>query len=618
MSKERILDDITRKSGMLSTKTVYFGDVYTEKLNGVPISTMKKEGSDELAPISYDELYNEAARSRNIEYEENKIEHDYEYSNRAMIREQSGLPGTSSNPYFKNSAIGSRKGAIFGNNVCVMSAYTNEESEMNPFTVSTNTVVTNAVKLRNTDEPSGKKIKIMDGVSLAKDKEITFEGNEDDKQTIISQGKIITSELGDSEHRLDIHGSTIEVDSDIIMSNTNKIVTSQIESDDYGTLELKAPHIRFTSNNVSFDPDTTEITTGNFPQVISNLSDYEKTSETVICAYTDPKLKTSQSNALVNILWRLQMFYNMLIAKLSFDMWENEDEYKAKMNGKDDVKELYVNFPGEYYSHFTDYYGKDDKDYYVTNTELLLYKENEVHRKDVSVYFNNTRGAFLILKLFGSVGNQENWPTDFGEYKKMGIGNAQFTFCVKAPRLKRKYAGSTPSTFMNKPDYYETITPKLRILMPKSETSDIYTENKTQQLMINEDISSSYKLQAIVSAVKIQKLAFVEIRYSFVDENTNALVPFNEALKVIQGYKYNPRQFLITFVPNGEASSFMSADTSYCRHIIDNQPNNVKFIYNPKSPVGLYQGILDFTDAKLAESDDDIGMTINFNYVTEK
>ena len=87
MSKERILDDITRKSGMLSTKTVYFGDVYTEKLNGVPISTMKKEGSDELAPISYDELYNEAARSRNIEYEENKIEHDYEYSNRAMMRE---------------------------------------------------------------------------------------------------------------------------------------------------------------------------------------------------------------------------------------------------------------------------------------------------------------------------------------------------------------------------------------------------------------------------------------------------------------------------------------------------------------------------------------------------
>ena len=39
--------------------------------------------------------------------------------------------------------------------------------------------------------------------------------------------------------------------------------------------------------------------------------------------------------------------------------------------------------------------------------------------------------------------------------------------------------------------------------------------------MVNEDISSPYKLQAIVSAIKIQKLAFFEIRYSFVDENTN-------------------------------------------------------------------------------------------------
>ena len=119
-------------------------------------------------------------------------------------------------------------------------------------------------------------------------------------------------------------------------------------------------------------------------------------------------------------------------------------------------------------------------------------------------------------------------------------------------------------------------------------------------------------------AIKIQKLAFFEIRYSFVDENTNELIPFNTALKVIQTYKYNPKQFLITFVPNAQVSKFATADTTYCAHTIDDQPGGVKFIYNPRSPVGLYQGILDFTDAHPLESDDDVGMNINFYYVTEK
>ena len=171
---------------------------------------------------------------------------------------------------------------------------------------------------------------------------------------------------------------------------------------------------------------------------------------------------------------------------------------------------------------------------------------------------------------------------------------------------------------MSKPDYYETITPKLRVLMAKSENSDIYTDNKTQQLMVNEDVSSPYKLQAIVSAIKIQKLAFFEIRYSFVDENTNNPIPYNTALKVLQTYKYNPKQFLITFVPNAQVSKFACADTTFAAHTIANQPGGVKFIYNPRSPIGLYQGILDFSEAKPVESDDDVGMNINFYYVTEK
>ena len=45
----------------------------------------------------------------------------------------------------------------------------------------------------------------------------------------------------------------MEIDSDIVLSNTNKIVTSQIAADDFGTLELKASHIHFIANDISFD-----------------------------------------------------------------------------------------------------------------------------------------------------------------------------------------------------------------------------------------------------------------------------------------------------------------------------------------------------------------------------
>ena len=48
--------------------------------------------------------------------------------------------------------------------------------------------------MTNDKEPSDKKIKMLDGLSLAKDKKITFEGNEASKLISIEQGKIVTPE----------------------------------------------------------------------------------------------------------------------------------------------------------------------------------------------------------------------------------------------------------------------------------------------------------------------------------------------------------------------------------------------------------------------------------------
>ena len=36
------------------------------------------------------------------------------------------------------------------------------------------------------------------------------------------------------------------------------------------------------------------------------------------------------------------------------------------------TKELYVNFPSEFYSHFVDFFGKEDRDNYVASSELYL------------------------------------------------------------------------------------------------------------------------------------------------------------------------------------------------------------------------------------------------------
>ena len=71
-------------------------------------------------------------------------------------------------------------------------------------------------------------------------------------------------------------------------------------------------------------------------------------------------------------------------------------------------------------------------------------------------------------------------------------------------------------------------------------------------------------------------------------------------------------QFLVTFVPNTQVSKFACADTSYAAHTIGDQPGGVKLIYNPRSPTDFSQGILDFTEAKLVVSDDDVDMNITF------
>ena len=79
MSADRILGDMTRASGTLCDKTVYFGDVHCQKLNGVPISVLKSEGNDNLTPTSFSEVHHAAQDARAVEYEENKQVHDYEY-----------------------------------------------------------------------------------------------------------------------------------------------------------------------------------------------------------------------------------------------------------------------------------------------------------------------------------------------------------------------------------------------------------------------------------------------------------------------------------------------------------------------------------------------------------
>ena len=149
LSADRILSDMTRASGTLCDKTVYLGDVRCQKLNGVPISVLKSEGNDELAPSSFSEVYRAAQDARAVDIDENKKEHDYDYGVHAMITEGDGLPGVSKSVFLKNSAIGSKRGGVFGNKVSVLSSRTSEESEINPFAVTTNSVVTDAIKMRH-------------------------------------------------------------------------------------------------------------------------------------------------------------------------------------------------------------------------------------------------------------------------------------------------------------------------------------------------------------------------------------------------------------------------------------------------------------------------------------
>ena len=47
-------------------------NVHCEKLNGVPISSLKSEGNDNLAPSSFAEVYHAAQDARAIDYEETR------------------------------------------------------------------------------------------------------------------------------------------------------------------------------------------------------------------------------------------------------------------------------------------------------------------------------------------------------------------------------------------------------------------------------------------------------------------------------------------------------------------------------------------------------------------
>lgn len=615
MSKETYLSDMTTSSGYLATKTVYFNDVITKKLNGMPLTTLKKEGNDQLAPIDYNTVYNVAQGCKGYNSDKDNLKHDYQYYLDNMDIESKGLPGTSTNPVFKNSAIGSRAGGVFGNQIDVISSETRERSVITPFTVSSNVVLTDEL-YGSSGEPSTKKIKVQSDIEMNDEKSITFGEAKSDSKTIINKGSVVVNQIGNEETSLKICANGVQVESDLEMGDTKRIITSQIQSDDLGILDIKANKIHFAANEITFDPETTEITTGNFPQVISNLADYETFQKATVYTYTEPSLKGNVKAALYSALWRLQMFYNLIVVKLKFDMLTNEEDYKAKMNGVE-TKDIYIQFPIDYYSHFCDYYGKSDEDYYITDTELIMQKEGEEKKLNISVYFNPTINNFLKLRFYDWEGKAQIWPTSFFGYKTMRLKDITFNLGVSIPRLKKQYVSTTPSTFMKKPDYFETITPRKKIKIARLKGTDIYKDNIQQSIYITNDLPSDYELQAAVNATKIHKIAFFEVRFTFVNKSSGNPVPINDVLKVLKGYDKNPTQFMITFIPAGENRRFACSDQSNSDHIAVHPVSNVKFIYNPKADMGLTKGLLDFSDAKEVPNDDEVSMGLQFFHITE-
>lgn len=613
MSKESYLRDLTMSSGFLASKSVYFKDVNAQMLNGVPLSTLKNEGNDHLSPVSFTEMSKIASACQSISTMKNNMTHDYDYYLQNKEIEDKGLTGQSKNPLFKNSAIGSKAGGIFGNKINVISADTYEKTEITPFTTSSCTVLTDEIYAKS-GEPEAKKIKIQNDVVMKGG--ITFDGNASDGKTIISRGKIVANQFGDEETGMKVEATGIQVNADIELENTKKIITSQLQADDFGTLDIKADKIHFAANEITFDPESTEITTGNFPQIITNLGDYESTQKATVYTYRDPTHKSKTNNAIYTALWRLQMFYNLILVRLKFNLLEDEAAYVSKMKDTK-TKTMYVHFPSDYYPHFCDYFGKDDNDYFITNTDLILTNEEELRKLSVSVYFNPKCNNFLKMKYFDVNGKLQNWPESFMSYKSMKLSDISFGLSITTPRLKRQYQSTTPTTCMKKPDFFETLTPRKKIKVARLQDSDIFKDNVQQTIYLSEDLPSEYELQAAVSATKIHRIAFFEIRFSFVNKTSGMPVPFNDALKVLMGYDKNPKQFLITFIPSGENRRFTCSDTTNTDHIAKHPINNIKFIYNPKNELNLTKGILDFSEATEVPCDEDVAITLQFYHITE-
>lgn len=609
-AKETYLKDLTTSSGYLANKTVYFNDIVTQKLNGIPLSTLQNEGNDHIAPVDYVSL-KRAAESCKTGFQI-PTEHDYDYYLKHKTVEDQGLTGQSTTPFLKNSAIGSKAGAVFGNKVEVLSAQSGVSSEITPFTMKSYNVITD--EIYSMSEPENKKIKVNSNLDI--DGEIGFVGNSAEGKTEISRGRIVASQIGDEDTSMTVEASGIRINSDIEMGDRKKVITSQLEADEYGALDIKADKIHFTANEITFDPDSTEVTTGNFPQIITNLTDYECVQKAAVYTYTDPSLKSDTKNAIFAAFWKLQMFYNMILVKLSFDEASNETEYTEKMK-ENQVKEVYIHFPSDYYSHFCDYYGKDDNDYYITNTELILRNEEEMKKFNVSVYFNPKLNNFLKLKYYDVNGVLQYWPDNFRGYKYMKVSDINFGLCVTTPRLKKQYQSTTPSTCMKKPDFYETLTPRKKVKVRRAEDSNIYKDNIAQSIKVTEDLTSEYEIQAAVSATKIHRIAFFEVRLSFLNKNTGLPVPFNDALRVLNGYERNQKEFLITFIPSGENRRFACSDQTNTDHIARHPVSNVKFVYNPKGELGLTKGIIDFSEATELQSDDDVCVSIQFYHITE-
>lgn len=619
MSVENTLYNLTTSSGILSSKSVYFGEVNTQKLNGVVLSNLKGEGNDQLTPFSYPEIESVANGTKAVDPEVNKVDHDYDFFKSNENIESKGLPGSSTNPVFKNSAIGSKAGGIFGNQVKVISSNTSSSSRVTPMAVESNIIITDDLRARGYDytmgeSPENKRIRLNSDMEVASGQKISFKRG----RTSISGDQIVTSQIGNEDTALTIVSKGIEVDGDIEMGNTSKIITSQVQADDYGALSIKADKIHFTANEITFDPESTEVTTGNFPQIIANLTDYESIQKSNVYTYVDPEDKSDISNAIFAALWRLQVFYNVIVCKIKFDKLIDETVYREKMGRKkkEGEKELYLHFPSDYYPHFCDFYGKEAEDYYITSTELTLENDEEVRTRRVGVYFNPKNNNFLKLRQYSPDGKLDDWPASFLGYTTMKIGQINFGMAVSSSRLKKQYQSTTPSAFMKKPDYYESITPKRNIKVPRAVGNNIYEDNIVQSINVTDELSSDYALQAVVNGTKIHKIAFFEVRFSFISKTSGAPVPFNDALAVLKEYKYNPSQFLITFIPSAENTRFACSDETNSEHIAKHPICGVKFSYNPKAPLGLSKGILDFSEARAVPSDDDVAMCIQFYHIT--